>query len=47
LIYYITSVQKVLGLHAHLFKNESPVVPQLTYSPDLSPSGFPVPETGD
>jgi hypothetical protein len=47
LINYITSVQKVLGLHAQFFKNETPVVPQLPYSPDLSPVDFPVPKTGD
>jgi len=39
--------QKVLGLHAQLFKNETPGVPQLPYSPDLSPADFPFPKTED
>jgi hypothetical protein len=47
LINYKTSVQEVLGLQAHIMKNETPVVPQLPNSPDLSPADFPVPETGN
>jgi hypothetical protein len=47
LINYITSAQKLPGLHAQLFKNETPVVPQLPYSPDLLPAYFPAPKIGD
>jgi hypothetical protein len=47
LINYITPVEKVLGLQAQLFKNGTPVVPQLSYSPDLPLVDFPVPKTAD
>jgi len=47
LINYITSVQKVLALHAQIFKNETPGDPQLPYSPDLSPAYFPALKTED
>jgi len=38
---------KILGLYAQLLKNETPLVPQLPYSPDLSPVDFPVPKPVD
>jgi hypothetical protein len=47
MINYMMSVQKVLGLHAQLVKNETPVVPQLPFSPDLSLADFPLPKTGN